>query len=173
MLPRLLTIVPLILAAGMAGQAPVPKTKPDAFGVLERFERMPPEQRQRFLARLPADRKQQFETRLARYRRMNPAQRQQVREQYELFQDLPKDRQDALRRSFRLLNELPEDRRGLLRRECLQLRRMPEPDRRARLASDEFRGRYSASEQQLLGDLARLLPPPRPPADPAPGAASK
>ena len=164
MLSRLLTFAPLILAAGMAGQAPVPRPKPDAFGVLDRFERMPPEQRQRFLARLPADRKQQFETRLTRYRRMTPAQRQQLREQYDLFQDLPRERQDELRRSFRLLNELPDDRRGLLRRECFELRRMPEPDRRARLASDEFRGRYSVSEQQLLGDLAGLLPPPRPPA---------
>jgi hypothetical protein len=168
MLPRLLTFVPLILAAGMAGQAPAPR--PNAFNVIERFERMPPEQRRRFLDRLPPERKQEFETRFARYRRMTPAQRQQVREQYELFQDLPKDRQDALRRSFRLLNELPADRRGLLRRECLELRRMPEPDRLARLNNDEFRGRYSASEQQLLGDLARLLPPPRPP---APEAASK
>lgn len=170
MLPRLLSFTPLILAAGMAGQAPIPQTKPDAFGVLDRFERMTPEQRQRFLARLPADRKQQFETRLARYRRMTPQQRQQVRRQYEMFQDLPKERQDALRRTFRELNELPDNRRRLLRSEYLKLRDLPEPDRRARLASDEFRGRYSASEQQLLGDLARLLPPPRPP---APEAASK
>jgi hypothetical protein len=162
MLSRLLIIVPPILAAGMSGQAPAPR--PNAFSVIERFERMAPEQRQRFLNRLPPERKQEFETRIARYRRMTPQQRQQVRQQYDLFQDLPKDRQDALRRSFHLLNELADDRRRLLRRECLELRRLPEPGRRARLASEEFRGRYSVSEQQLLGELARLLPPPRPPA---------
>lgn len=165
MLSRLLIIVPPILAAGMFGQAPAPR--PNAFSVIERFERMAPDQRQRFLDRLPPERKQEFETRIARYRRMTPAQRQQVRQQYELFQDLPRERQDALRRIFHELLDMPTDRRRLLRGEVLKLRDMPEPDRRARVVSDEFRGRYSAVEQKLLGEVSRLLPPPRPAADPA------
>ncbi|MDP2999508.1 MAG: DUF3106 domain-containing protein [Bryobacterales bacterium] len=173
MLLRLFTIVPWILAAGLAAQAafaqpkknPNPKQlapRPDAFSVVERFERMTPQQRQRFLGKLPPERKQQFEDRLDRYERMTPEQRQQVREQYELFQGLPKERQDALRRAFRQFNELPAGRRRVLRREYQRLRQLAGEGRRARINSDEFRNRYNLAEQQLLDDLAKLLPPPAP-----------
>ena len=173
MLLRLFTIVPWILAAGLAGQAAFaqpkkspnlnqPAPRPDAFSVVERFERMTPQQRQRFLGKLPPERKQQFEDRLGRYERMTPEQRQQVREQYELFRGLPKERQDALRRTFRQFNELPAGRRRVLQREYQRLRKLAGEDRRARINGDEFRNRYSLAEQQLLDDLAKLLPPPAP-----------
>jgi hypothetical protein len=93
---------------------------------------------------------------------MTPEQRQQVREQYELFQGLPKERQDALRRAFRQFNELPAGRRRVLRREYQRLRELPGEDRRVRINSDEFRNRYNLAEQQLLDDLAKLLPLPAP-----------
>ena len=34
---------------------------------------------------------------------------------------------------------------------------MPESDRRARLASEEFRGKYTPPEQQMLQDLSEDL----------------
>ena len=141
-----------------------PMQRPDAFSVVERFERMSPAQKQPFLDRLPPERKKQFELRLRRYGNMSPEQRQQVREQYELFQGLPRDRQEALRKAFRQFSELPVERRRVLRLEYLRLRQMPEADRRTHIDSGEFRSRYSPAEQQLLGELAKTLPPPRPPA---------
>lgn len=171
MLLRLLNFAPLILVAGLAvplvaaqpdtslvPKQPVPGA--DAFTVLERFERMTPEQRKRFLGNLPEDRRRQFENRLGHYRRMTPEQRQQVREQYELFRYLPKPQQDALRRTFLRFNDLAANRRRLLRREYQRLRLLPDADRRARINGDEFRSRYSLGEQQLLDDMSKLLPRP-------------
>ncbi len=171
MLLPLLNFAPFILAAGLAGSlfagqpnTNLPPNQPapraDAFSVLDRFERMTPEQRERFLGNLPPVRRQQFEIRLGRYRRMTPEQRQQVREQYELFRDLPKPQQDALRRTFQRFNDLATERRRLLRREYQRLRLLPDADRRARINGDEFRSRYNLGEQQLLDDMSKLLPRP-------------
>ncbi len=135
--------------------------RPDGLSVVDRLERMTPQQRQRYLDTLPPDRKKQFEDRLERYEQMTPEQRQQVREQYELFQGLPEDRQDALRRTFRQFNELPDDRRKVLRREYQRLSRMTESERGERVESKDFLKRYSTSEQQLLKDFATLLPAPK------------
>jgi hypothetical protein len=136
--------------------------RPDGLGVVDRLERMTPQQRQRYLDTLPPDRRKQFEDRLGRYEQMTPEQRQQVREQYELFQGLSEDQQDALRRTFRQFNELPDDRRKVLRREYQRLSQMTEIERSIRVESKEFLKRYSSPEQQLLKDFATLLPAPKP-----------
>jgi len=47
---------------------------------------------------------------------------------------------------------------------------MPEADRRAQIDNEDFRSRYSPAEQQLLGELAKTLSPPRPPATPDPAS---
>lgn len=171
MLVRRLGLLAAVLASGWAwaqpkgvpGPKPLPP-RPDAFSIVERFERMTPQQRKRFLDNLPPERKKLFQDRLRRYERLTPEQRQQVRDQYELFQDLPKERQDALRKSFRQFNELAPERRRILRREILLLRQLPEAERQALLSREPFRSRHSAEELHLLGEFARLLPQPKPPA---------
>lgn len=143
-----------------------PIQPPDAFAVLDRFERMSPLQRRRFLERLPPERRKLFEERLNRYQGLRPEQREQVREQYELFQNLGKEQQNALRQAFRDFSQLPLHRRPLVRRAYEILRDLPEAERRARMNSDAFRSRFTDKEQHLLDDMTRLFPLTQPPLEP-------
>jgi hypothetical protein len=99
---------------------------------LERFARMSPQERQEQLAKLPPERRLQFERRLERYQNLPPEQREQLQKRYEAFQSLPPPRQLAVRG------------------ELLNLRGMSPPERRARLNSPEVRQYFSQEEQRLL-----------------------
>jgi TolA-binding protein len=122
---------------------------------LDRFERMSPEQRQKALDRLPAERRQRVEQGLERYRAMNPENRERLRN----FERMPEQRREAVRQNFRRMQELPENRRPLVRRELQQLRRMSDEERNARMQSEGFRKRFDANEQGLIRDTVANLPP--------------
>jgi len=127
---------------------------------LERFRRMPPEQRRRVLEQLAPERQKQFEERFETYDRLGPEERERLREQYQIFRQLPPERQEVFRRLYRKYSELPDDRRAVVGDEFHHLSALPEADRRARINSDEFRNKYTLSEQQLLQDLTKTVPSP-------------
>jgi hypothetical protein len=162
----------VVLAAGLPAQRPparpAQKLPPPPMGgvraarqgaLIERWNQMPPEERRRALDRLPPERRQKIEEQLERYQNLSPEQRQQLRFRAEMFNQLPPERQDVARRLFRQFNQLPPDRQGLLREEFRTLRALPDEDRRNRIESDDFRGRFNPREQRFLRGFADLLNP--------------
>ena len=130
--------------------------------IMDRLERMTPEERRRVLDRLPPERKKLVEERLRQFNQLPPEERARLRQSLDRFGRLPPEQQEAARKLFSRFNRLPEDRRKLLAGEFRGLRQMAEAGRRARISSDEFRSRYTQAEQQLLQDLSKLAAAPGP-----------
>ena len=158
--------VPVILATLLSGTAlaqsrrkPLPRPGARGGAVIERLNRMTPEQRQRALDRLPAERRARVEERLQRLNSMPPAARERLRRQYDEFQKLSPDKQDAVRRAFRELNQMPEKRRRVVRREIMRTRNMPDDRRSSRFESEAFRSEFNDAEQKVIRDLADVAPP--------------
>jgi hypothetical protein len=175
----LCAILTLAMAASLAAQGIArPRKGPPLGGrlgrqaaVVERWNNMTPEQRRKALDRIDPERRRRIEEQLEQYSNLSPEERRALRFRWEMFSQLPPERQDEARRLFRQFNQLPPDRQSRLREEFQQLRAMPEPERKARLASDEFRDAYTGREQRFLGAFARMLavpPPPSPPAGESP-----
>jgi hypothetical protein len=150
------TIAGLLLLPGIASAQPRNRRggpPPANTALIERLNRMTPEERQRALDKLPPERRQRLEKRLENFKALPPEVREKLREDYEEFQKLPVERQNAIRRSFRQLNELPDDRKPVVRRELNRLRRMTPEARSAAMEMEQFRNRFNESERQLLFDL--------------------
>lgn len=137
-----------------------PPLRPPGKTVLDRLEKMTPEQRSRVLSKLPPERRKKVEEGLERFHQLPPSEQDQLRDRLERFGQLPPERQAAARRLFARFNQLPEERRQLLGEEFRVLRQMEDQDRRARINDDEFRSRFTLAEQQLLQDFSNLLVPP-------------
>lgn len=135
------------------------RRNPTAPGMLEleRLNQMSPEQRERWLARLPPDRRARIEQRLSRFAQIPPAAQRRLRRDLNRFQQLTPEQQNLARRAFRQLNQLPQNRRDELRRELNHMRGMPAPRREAYVQSDWFKKSYSADEREILEGLARAL----------------
>lgn len=128
---------------------------PPAF---ERLNRMSPEQRQKVLDRLPPERRKKVEEQLDRFNKLSPEEKSKLQQQYEAFRQLPPERQESVRRTWRDFNSLPEDRRIAVRQEIGRMRRLTPSERKARIDSEAFRGMYSANEQQVIANMADLIP---------------
>jgi hypothetical protein len=139
-------------AMGSAGPVGAARETP-----IERWMRLSPEQRERALDKLAPERRQRIEERIRQYEQLSPQERQALRERYDRFRQLPPQKQNQARALFRRFSALPADRRQALQHELRQLRSMPEADRRARVASEDFRNRFSPSDQQMLQDLTRIF----------------
>jgi hypothetical protein len=125
---------------------------------LERLERMTPEQRSKALANLPPQRRQEIEQKLEQFDRLPPEERLRYRNQLERMSSLPPQRQNQVRRSIRQFQELPDDRKALVRRELDRMAAMPDDARRSYMNTEEFRNRYTPNEQQMMQNLAEILP---------------
>lgn len=141
---------------------PMPHPLPKPGTMIERLNRMTPEERQRALDRLPANRRARVEERLNRLNAMPPEARERLRGQYEEFQKLPPERQESFRRAFREFNQLPRERKPAVRRSVVRLRNVTPEERNATLDSDAFRSRFNESERQIIRDLAERPPAPEP-----------
>jgi len=105
---------------------------------VERFLKMPPEQRQRALAQLPADRRQQIEQNLARLEKLTAEQRTQLEHRFQIFDALPPARKNVIREAI------------------ASLRAMGPAQRRAVLEGDDAKLRFNADELQLLRGVVGL-----------------
>lgn len=139
------------------GPGPGWQPKPRA-QMLERLEKMTPEQRERVLERLPPERRQRVEQQLEQYHNMTPEQRERLQQRYQWFSQLPPERQEAIRKGFQRFQKLPADRQGAVRQEVQQLSALPEAERQARMNSDEFRSRFDRREQQIIRDVTGAFP---------------
>src|ERR1700683_5648224 len=115
--------------------------------IVDKWNRMTPEEREKALSRLPPERRKKIEDQLNQYNSLSPAQRRDLRSRYAGFNQLPPEKQNQARRLYQQFGRLPEDRRAPVQSEFENLRSMPEAERNARLNSDEFRNKYTAGEQ--------------------------
>jgi hypothetical protein len=143
-------------AAGPPGAANNKKGNKGNRNIVDKWNRMTPDEREKAFAKLPPDKREKIERQLNQYNHLTPQQRRQL----QTFNQLPPEKQNQARRLYRQFNEFPQARRGMLSQEFENLRGMSEADRRARLTSDEFRGKYDPREQKFLGGLSGLLSPP-------------
>ena len=114
-------------------QPKTPPQIPDA--QVNRLMNMTPEQREKFLANLPPERRENLEKRLNRLDQLPPEQKAELDRRFGEFQKLPRPRQQAVRQELQTL-------RGLR-----------PVDRRARINSPEFKEQYSPEEIQLMRDV--------------------
>ncbi len=127
---------------------------------LEALERMTPDEQERFLNSLPAQRRAEAQRILAKWREMSPQERARARQTLGAFQQLAPERQRRIRALYLQFNALPAERQPMLRAELRRLRLMDRTNSQIRLHSKAFRDRYTPAEQQLLADLSEALPRP-------------
>ena len=124
----------------------------------QRFLNMTPEEQERVLEKAnPAQRQSMLQAR-ARWQSLTPAQREFISRQYQSLSKLPPAQQALVTRQMNAFNKLPDERRRPVRAELMRLLRMPPEYRPARLSSEDFTGKYSPQEQQILRDLSTNLP---------------
>lgn len=136
----------------------LPKTPKSTRTPLDEFQRMSPQERQKALDKLPADRAEKLRKQLQEYSKLTPEQQAVAKEQLQMFHNLPPERQQAMRKVFNQFLRQPSDRQQAMRQELNQLRDMPEADRQARLASPDLKSRFSKNEHKMLEEMSGLLP---------------
>jgi hypothetical protein len=136
------------------GQAKAP-TGEEILGTLSR---MTPEQRERALADLPQARRDQIEERIRNFQKLTPAQQSRQLEQLKRFNSLSLDRQKDVRLSMQDRSQLPDDRKKAVNQELRRITALPDKDRKSYMKSDDFRSRFSPSEQKMIRNLSEVLP---------------
>ncbi len=159
-----LTAVPVMAQVRMrAGKGIAAKKAPGRVGPpgsrLDMLERMTPEQQERFLNSLPAQRRAQAREMLSNWRDMSPEEKARARQSLGEFSGLAPERQRRIRILYGEFNGLPAERQPVLRDELKELRAMERPARVTRFTSKEFRRKYSLDERRVLQELSNLLPP--------------
>jgi hypothetical protein len=158
------TLQVMALAAAVAGPAQSQQEPDKAAGQeliensIDRWNRMSPEEREQELAKLPPDRARLIRQRIWQYNHLPPEEQQALRERYRTFSKLPPEQQQIVRDRLREFSQLPPGRQPVLHNEVKQLRLLPEAQRQARFNSEEFRGRFSPQERQIIKDLLAYLP---------------
>ena len=125
---------------------------------VDEFERMSPEQQEKALAKLPPERRKKVEAQLAKLRSLPPEQRAALRQTYNRLSEFPPERQQQLRKALQKFGSQPADRQEAIRQELRQLSGLSAEDRAVRLKSPEFRSTFNHGEQQIVRDMADLLP---------------
>jgi len=125
---------------------------------LERLTKLTPDQRNRALASLPPARREKIEQQLADYQRMKPEERAKVLDRYNRMQALPPQKQRQVRASIQQFAALPQPRKALVGKQLKMMKGLSESDRRTLMNSEEFRNKFTASEQQMIEDIALVTP---------------
>ena len=82
---------------------------------VERFLHMSPEEQERALSQLPAERRQQVELQLNRLQQLSPDQRQRLQDLYPAFDNLRPPRRQAVRQEIQQLRQMrPAERKDRL-----------------------------------------------------------
>jgi Spy/CpxP family protein refolding chaperone len=126
--------------------------------IAQRLLELTPEQRERALEKFPPGRQAQIRQNLAKLDSRPPKRKQQLIQEYHELVSLPADKQLLVRAQIQAFNRLPDERKQILGPELQRLRLMPEGKREARLASEEFRNRFTPTEQKMMEDVSRYLP---------------
>jgi hypothetical protein len=123
-----------------------------------RMMAMPPERREQMLERLPPQQQVRLRQALENFDKLSPAERSRQLGILNMYANLPPERQVALTRQIQLFNHLPDDRIAVVRPELVNLHRMPESARSDRIASEEFKSKFTPAEQQMLAEISPYFP---------------
>jgi hypothetical protein len=150
-------------AAQNQGSAPAAPKAPPNIGdpgasVALRLLQMTPEQRERALEKFPPERQAQIRQGLERLDSLPPQQKQRRIRLYQMLVALPPEKQLLVRRQIQAYNRLPPERKQVVAPEMRKLDRMPEDERQARLASDEFKNKFTPAEREMLAVISQYLP---------------
>lgn len=126
--------------------------------LVERFNKLSDQDRERVLKNLPEDRRKEIEQNRQRYNKLSDDQKKKLERQYGNFADMPADQQQATRSAFRQMGQMPIDRRQAMQRELRKLRLMDPAARKERMESDTYKGAFSADEQKVIERLSVLVP---------------
>ena len=78
---------------------------------------------------------------------------------YNRLNQLPPEEQQVVRRSLKQFSQQPADRKDAIRQELKSIAPLSAEEREARLASPEFREKFSDQEQSIVRDMSQLLRP--------------
>jgi hypothetical protein len=123
-----------------------------------RMMAMPPERREQLLERLPPQPQARLRQALENFDKLPPAERSRQLGILNMYANLPPQKQAALTRQIQLFNQLPDDRIAVLRPELVRLHGMSESERSDRIASEEFKSRFTPAEQQMLAGISPYFP---------------
>jgi hypothetical protein len=133
---------------------------------LSKLLKMTPEQRNKALSALNPARRAQIEKRLGDYQKLPPDQQARELDHLRRMQSLPPQKQQQVRASLQQLAALPQPRKAVVNRQINQMRPLADPDRRAMMNSEEFRNKFTPSEQQMIEDISMVTPVTAPRAKP-------
>lgn len=160
-----LTLVPAVQAQGRRGGMNRRPPRPEKPAVrpsrtpIDEFQKMPPQERQKALDRLPPRQRQQVEERLKNFNQLPPAQQQTLKNMYNRLNQLPPARQEVVRGAMNKFFQEPTDRQQAMREELRGMAALPDQERQARLASSEFQSKFSGKEREIVREMSDLLPP--------------
>lgn len=123
---------------------------------LDQFRKMSPEQRQKAMENLPPERRRAIQERMEKYNQLPPEERERLEGRVQDFRQWSPERQQMARRVIQRVNQVPPERRHMIREEFQSWHDLSNGDVRARMNSDEFRNKYSAQEQDILREMAKL-----------------
>lgn len=126
--------------------------------ILLNLQNMTPGEREKALSKLPPARRAQIEKRIQNFESLPPAQQERRLDRLERLNSLPPQRQKQVRRSAQDLKDLPDDRKKAVNQELRRMTNMTDEDRKAHMNTDNFRNKFSPSEQEMIGNLNELLP---------------
>ncbi|HKD06431.1 MAG TPA: DUF3106 domain-containing protein [Bryobacteraceae bacterium] len=135
--------------------------RPQPSEQLEKLLKMNPADREKYLQGIPEKRRENLQKRLDDFANMPPARQTRVLNRLEMLNSLPAEKQQEVRQAMKQLQQLPGDRRALIGKELQLMALMPDDERRAHMNSEEFRNRYSATEQQMMESLSQVTPRPQ------------
>jgi hypothetical protein len=125
---------------------------------IEEFETMPPAEQQKALNRLPPEQRQKLRERLQKFNQLPPEQQQALKNLYNRLHQLPPERQTAVRKSINKLSQQPPERQQAIRQDLRSMASMSPEERQAHMSTPEFRGRFNKKEQEIVRDMAEVLP---------------
>lgn len=138
------------------GGGPRPGKRPGP-SAIEKFNSLPPDQREQMLGKMPPERRKLFEERIDRYNQMSPGEKKQLQDQFDRFRKLPPEQQEEARRVFRRFNSQPEDRQKAMRDEMDSLRKLSPEERRQKMNSADYEERFSLPERRMMRDLDKAF----------------
>jgi len=119
---------------------------------------MPPERREQMLERLPPQQQVRLRQALENFDKLPPAERSRQLGIINLYANLPPQKQATLTSQIVFFNHLPDDRIAVVRPELVKLHRMSESERSGRMASEEFKSKFTPAEQQALAEISPYFP---------------
>jgi Protein of unknown function (DUF3106) len=134
-------------------------TRPESRAIAE-LDRMSPLEREKFLRQLPPQQRKQAEEDLRAYDGLSPDQKERVWRQYEAFRALSPSKQAEIREAYDSYQRVAPARQLAIQHEIRILSRLSPPDRKQRLASATFEGKFSSGERKIIHGLLEV------PADP-------